>query len=46
MKAAVCGLGRMGAVFAAGLAAAGHELVVWNRTPREAPDGARRSAIN
>ena len=44
MKAAVCGLGRMGAVFAAGLAAAGHELVVWNRTPREAPDGARRAA--
>ncbi len=44
MRAALCGLGRMGAVFAAGLAAAGHDLAVWNRTPREAPEGARRAA--
>ncbi|WP_034090342.1 NAD(P)-dependent oxidoreductase [Streptacidiphilus albus] len=44
MRAALCGLGRMGAVFAAGLAAGGHDLAVWNRTPREAPAGARRAA--
>jgi 3-hydroxyisobutyrate dehydrogenase-like beta-hydroxyacid dehydrogenase len=31
---ALLGLGRMGAPMAARLAAAGHELTVWNRTPR------------
>ncbi|MDT0266762.1 NAD(P)-binding domain-containing protein [Streptomyces sp. DSM 44915] len=40
MRVAVCGLGRMGAVFAAALVARGHRVTVWNRTPREVP-GAR-----
>ncbi|MEU9607984.1 NAD(P)-dependent oxidoreductase [Streptomyces sp. NPDC048057] len=34
MKVAVCGLGRMGAAFAAALAADGHEVSAWNRTPK------------
>ncbi|MEU3601435.1 NAD(P)-binding domain-containing protein [Streptomyces sp. NPDC006798] len=34
MRTAVCGLGRMGAAFAAALAAAGDVPAVWNRTPR------------
>ncbi len=32
---ALLGLGRMGAAMARHVAAAGHDLVVWNRTPRE-----------
>ncbi|MET9252447.1 NAD(P)-dependent oxidoreductase [Streptomyces sp. NPDC003717] len=36
MRAAVCGLGRMGAAFAAALAARGHAVTAWNRTPRKA----------
>ncbi|WP_406279624.1 NAD(P)-dependent oxidoreductase [Embleya sp. NBC_00896] len=37
MKIAVCGLGRMGTAGAAALVAAGHDVTVWNRTPREVP---------
>jgi len=39
---AFLGLGRMGAPMAARIAAAGHPLMVWNRTPRpeRVPDGA------
>jgi 3-hydroxyisobutyrate dehydrogenase-like beta-hydroxyacid dehydrogenase len=43
---AFLGLGRMGAPMAARIAAAGHELRVWNRTPRpeRTPAGARAAA--
>lgn len=43
---AFLGLGRMGAPMAARLAAAGHELRVWNRTPRpeRTPAGATAAA--
>ncbi|MYS83203.1 NAD(P)-dependent oxidoreductase [Embleya scabrispora] len=34
MRVAVCGLGRMGTAGAEALVAAGHEVTVWNRTPR------------
>ncbi|MFJ8740679.1 NAD(P)-dependent oxidoreductase [Embleya sp. NPDC127516] len=34
MRIAACGLGRMGAAGAQALVAAGHEVTVWNRTPR------------
>ncbi|MER7134142.1 NAD(P)-dependent oxidoreductase, partial [Streptosporangium saharense] len=37
------GLGRMGALMARRLVAAGHEVTVWNRTPREV-EGAVRAA--
>jgi 3-hydroxyisobutyrate dehydrogenase-like beta-hydroxyacid dehydrogenase len=36
MRVAFLGLGRMGVPMAARVAAAGHELTVWNRTPRPA----------
>ena len=38
MRVAFLGLGRMGAVMAAHVARAGHELTVWNRTPGKAAD--------
>jgi 3-hydroxyisobutyrate dehydrogenase/2-hydroxy-3-oxopropionate reductase len=46
MQVAFLGLGRMGAPMAARIAAAGHRLTVWNRTPRPelVPDGARWAA--
>lgn len=43
MRVAVCGLGRMGSVFAENLLAAGHNVTVWNRTPR--PDVARGASV-
>jgi len=57
MRTAFLGLGRMGALMAGHVAAAGHDLVVWNRTPRpfegapvassvaEAVDGADRVVL-
>lgn len=44
MKIGFAGLGRMGVRMAANLAAAGHEMVVWNRTASKADDFARRHA--
>jgi 3-hydroxyisobutyrate dehydrogenase-like beta-hydroxyacid dehydrogenase len=38
MKIAVLGLGQMGHALAGRLAAGGHEVVVWNRTPGRAAD--------
>src|SRR5579862_5700389 len=38
MRVAVLGLGRMGAPIARRLEAAGHELVVWNRSPGPAAE--------
>jgi 3-hydroxyisobutyrate dehydrogenase-like beta-hydroxyacid dehydrogenase len=38
MKIAVLGLGQMGHALAGRLAAGGHEVVVWNRTPGKAAD--------
>ncbi len=43
MKVAVLGLGTMGAGIAANVAAAGHALTVWNRSPGPAVAGARRA---
>ena len=43
MRVGVAGLGRMGAVLAQRLVAAGHETLVWNRTPRDVA-GARTVA--
>ncbi|WP_460370867.1 NAD(P)-binding domain-containing protein, partial [Actinocorallia lasiicapitis] len=40
---AFLGLGRMGAPMARRLVAAGHQVTVWNRTPRTV-DGARTAA--
>ncbi|MGI9023547.1 MAG: NAD(P)-binding domain-containing protein [Acidimicrobiales bacterium] len=44
---AFCGLGRMGGPMATRLLDAGHDLVVWNRSPERADDlverGARRA---
>jgi 3-hydroxyisobutyrate dehydrogenase-like beta-hydroxyacid dehydrogenase len=42
MRVAVVGLGRMGAPIARRLEAAGHELVVWNRSPGPADEFAER----
>lgn len=48
MKVSVLGLGRMGTAFAERLVDAGHDVVVWNRTPGRAGDlvvrGAREAA--
>lgn len=44
MKVGFIGLGNMGAAMAENLARAGHELVVWNRTPEKASQLAERSA--
>lgn len=48
MKLAFCGLGQMGEPMAATLLEAGHELVVWNRTPERGQAlverGARQAA--
>ena len=38
MRVAFLGLGRMGVAMAAHVAAAGHDLAVWNRTPGKAGD--------
>jgi 3-hydroxyisobutyrate dehydrogenase-like beta-hydroxyacid dehydrogenase len=43
MKVAFCGLGIMGRPMAANLAKAGHEVRVWNRTPKDV-DGCTRAA--
>ena len=43
MKVAFCGLGIMGRPMAANLAKAGHEVRVWNRTPKDVV-GATRAA--
>src|SRR5471030_2634920 len=42
MRVAVVGLGRMGAPIARRLEAAGHELVVWNRSPGPTDEFAER----
>ena len=39
MRVAVLGTGIMGAPMARNLAAAGHEVRAWNRTPEKAEDG-------
>ncbi len=44
MKVAFLGLGIMGRPMASNLAKAGHEVVVWNRTPRKEVEGARSAA--
>jgi 3-hydroxyisobutyrate dehydrogenase-like beta-hydroxyacid dehydrogenase len=48
MRISVLGLGRMGRAVAGRLLAGGHEVVVWNRTPGQAPElvdrGAREAA--
>src|SRR5215470_5549385 len=44
MKVAFLGLGIMGRPMAANLAKAGHEVTVWNRTPREPVPGATIAA--
>ena len=41
MRVAYLGLGIMGGGMAANLVKAGHEVTVWNRTPKVPPDGAR-----
>ena len=38
MRVAFLGLGRMGVAMASHVAAAGHDLAVWNRTPGKAGD--------
>ena len=38
MRVAFLGLGRMGSLMSRHVLAAGHELVVWNRTPGKAAD--------
>jgi 3-hydroxyisobutyrate dehydrogenase-like beta-hydroxyacid dehydrogenase len=43
MRVAFCGLGKMGRAMAANLAAAGHEVRAWNRTPGKAPQGVRET---
>jgi len=43
MKVAFCGLGIMGGPMAANLAKAGHDVTVWNRTPKDVA-GAKRAA--
>jgi 3-hydroxyisobutyrate dehydrogenase-like beta-hydroxyacid dehydrogenase len=43
MRVAFCGLGHMGQPMAANLAAAGHEVRAWNRTPGKTPAQARES---
>ena len=43
MRVAFCGLGIMGQRMAANLVKAGHEVAVWNRTPRTV-EGARQAA--
>ncbi|MCX2721017.1 NAD(P)-dependent oxidoreductase [Roseibium salinum] len=42
MRVGFAGLGRMGVRMAANLAAAGHDVTVWNRTPEKAETFARR----
>jgi len=43
MRVGFAGLGRMGAHMAANLVAAGHEVTVWNRSPRAAAQFAART---
>jgi 3-hydroxyisobutyrate dehydrogenase-like beta-hydroxyacid dehydrogenase len=40
VKAAVIGLGQMGAAIAQALASAGHDVTVWNRTPGKTVENA------
>jgi hypothetical protein len=42
MRVGFIGLGRMGAPIARNFAAAGHEVLAWNRSPVPAPEGVRR----
>jgi 3-hydroxyisobutyrate dehydrogenase-like beta-hydroxyacid dehydrogenase len=42
MRIGFVGLGRMGAPIARNFAAAGHEVLAWNRSPVAAPEGVRR----
>lgn len=44
MRVAFLGLGIMGHAMATNLAKAGHEVAVWNRTPRKEVEGARTAA--
>lgn len=44
MRVAFLGLGIMGRSMAANLAKAGHEVVIWNRTPGKNVEGARSAA--
>jgi 3-hydroxyisobutyrate dehydrogenase-like beta-hydroxyacid dehydrogenase len=44
MKVAVLGMGRMGQALAGRLVDAGHDLVIWNRTPGKVPDLVARGA--
>lgn len=44
MRVAFMGLGIMGRPMASNLVKAGHEVTVWNRTPREPVEGARLAA--
>jgi 3-hydroxyisobutyrate dehydrogenase-like beta-hydroxyacid dehydrogenase len=44
LRIAFLGLGIMGGSMAANLVKAGHEVTVWNRTPRKTVDGARSAA--
>jgi 3-hydroxyisobutyrate dehydrogenase-like beta-hydroxyacid dehydrogenase len=41
MRVGFVGLGHMGAAIAGNLAAAGHDVVAWNRSPVQAPQGVR-----
>jgi 3-hydroxyisobutyrate dehydrogenase-like beta-hydroxyacid dehydrogenase len=41
MRVGFVGLGQMGLAIARNFAAAGHEVVAWNRSPRHAPPGVR-----
>lgn len=43
MRVAFCGLGQMGRAMAGNLAAAGHEVRAWNRSPGKTPPGARET---
>ena len=44
MRVAFLGLGIMGQPMATNLVKAGHEVVVWNRTPGKIVEGARSAA--
>ena len=46
MRVAFLGLGRMGVLMAGHVLSAGHELVVWNRTPGRATELVERGAVN
>ena len=44
MRVAFLGLGRMGVLMAGHVLSAGHDLVVWNRSPGKAADLVARGA--